>query len=226
ASIYAAVEEGRVTFDNVRKVTFFLLSTGVAMIVALLAALVLGWPVLMLATQLLWLNLVTNGLQDVALAFEPGEPDVLDRPPRPKREGVMSRLIWERTLVVGLVMAAGTMFVFRWQLDQTGSLEQARTAALTTMVLFQAFHLANVKSERLSIFRTNLLSNKFLFVAATLALAIHAGALYLPATQFVLRLQPIDGATWGLAAAVASSVLIAGEAHKAWCRWRERRQEH
>jgi magnesium-transporting ATPase (P-type) len=77
-----AVEEGRITFDNVRKVTFFLVSTGAATIIAIVAGVWLRWPLLMLPAQLLWLNLVTNGVQDVALAFEPGEPDVLRRPPR------------------------------------------------------------------------------------------------------------------------------------------------
>jgi P-type E1-E2 ATPase len=96
-SIYAAVEEGRITFDNLRKVTFFLVSTGAAAIMMILTSLSLGWPLPMVPAQLLWLNLVTNGLQDLALAFEPGEPDVLKRPPRPRAEGVMSRLLWERT---------------------------------------------------------------------------------------------------------------------------------
>ena len=89
-SIVAAVDEGRVTFDNVRKVTFFLVSTAVASIAAILAGVWLRWPLIMLPAQLLWLNLVTNGLQDVALAFEPGERGVLRRPPRRVTEGVLS----------------------------------------------------------------------------------------------------------------------------------------
>ena len=89
-TIRAAVEQGRITFDNVRKVTFFLISTGAAEIVMLLTGLALGWPLILLPAQLLWLNLVTNGVQDVALAFEPAEPGVLDRPPRDPREGLVS----------------------------------------------------------------------------------------------------------------------------------------
>lgn len=88
-SIYAAVEEGRVTFDNLRKVTFFLLSTGAAALAAIVASLFLGWPLPFLPAQLLWLNLVTNGLQDVALAFEPGKPGVLRRPPRAPQEEII-----------------------------------------------------------------------------------------------------------------------------------------
>jgi P-type Ca2+ transporter type 2C len=108
-SIYSAVEEGRITFENVRKVTFFLISSGVAEVLAILAALTLGLPLPFLPAQILWLNLVTNGLQDVALAFEPGERDVLKRPPRGKDEGIISRLLWERTVLAGFVMAAGTL---------------------------------------------------------------------------------------------------------------------
>ncbi len=219
-SIYAAVHLGRATFDNVRKVTFFLLSTGAAEIAALLTALALRWPLLLLPTQILWLNLVTNGVQDVALSFEPAEPDILKRPPRPRREGVMSPLLWQRTILVGSVMAAGMLVVFRWTLDRTGSLEYARTMALTTMVLFQAFHLGNVRSERISAFKLNPFSNLFLLTTAAIAVAIQAAALYFPPAQYLLRVEPITFADWLLAIAVASTVVVAGELHKSVTRLR------
>ena len=214
ASIYAAVHEGRVTFDNVRKVTFFLLSTGAAEIMSLFVALSLRWPLLLLPTQILWLNLVTNGVQDIALAFEPSEPDALSRRPRPPREGVISRLLWQRTIVVGTVMAAGTLAAFRWELDNGGSLGSARTVALTTMVLFQAFHLGNVRSERNSAFRLSPFSNPFLLLASAIALTLHAVALYVPLTQQLLDVQPLDGTAWLRSIAIASTVIVAGELHK------------
>jgi calcium-translocating P-type ATPase len=214
-SIYAAVEEGRFTFDNLRKVTFFLISTGAASIVAILSALLLGWPLLMLPAQLLWLNLVTNGLQDVALAFEPGEPEAVRRPPRPRKEGVISRLLWERTALSGLVIAAGTLLMFQWELDSTGSVDAARTVALTTMVLFQAFQAFNARSDNRSIFRMNPVSNPFLFLAVAGALAIHALALYLPVTQTILRVEPVGLEAWIRMIAVASTLLVAVEIHKA-----------
>ncbi len=117
ASIYAAVHQGRATFDNVRKVTYFLLSTGAAEIIALVIALALRWPLLLLPTQILWLNLVTNGVQDVALGFEPAEPDILARAPRSPREGVMSALLWKRTVLIATVMAIGMLGMFRWELE-------------------------------------------------------------------------------------------------------------
>jgi Ca2+-transporting ATPase len=220
-SIYAAVEEGRVTFDNVRKTSFFLISTGAASIVTILAALLLGWPVPLLPAQLLWLNLVTNSIQDVAMAFEPGERNVLQRPPRRRTEGIISRLLWERTLLVGTVIAIGTLALFRWELDRAGDLERSQTVALTTMVLFQMFHVGNSRSEYLSAFAKSPLSNPFLFYATMAALAVHAAALYLPPTQYVLRVEPIELGAWLRIALVAGSVILAVEAHKLL-----RRDEH
>ncbi len=213
-SIYAAVEEGRVTFDNVRNATFFLISTGAASIIAILTSFLLGWPLPMLPAQLLWMNLVTNGLQDVALAFELGDKDVLKRPPRDANEGIISRILWERTVIVGILMAVGMLSLFKWELDQTGSLARAQTVALTAMVLFQNFHVGNSRSERKSIFTLSPFSNPFLLIAALSALLIHASALYLPWTQFVLRVEPIEFKAWTRIVFVALSVIVLVETHK------------
>lgn len=125
-SIYEAVRQGRVTFDNLRKVTFFLISSGAAEILAILAAVAAGWPLPMVPAQILWLNLVTNGVQDVALAFEPAEPGVIGRPPRPRREGIVSSLLWQRTLLTGAVMATATLAMFRWLWTPRGPLPRPR----------------------------------------------------------------------------------------------------
>jgi Ca2+-transporting ATPase len=213
-SIYAAVEEGRVTFDNLRKVTFFLISTGAAEVLAILTTLILQWPLPFLPGQILWLNLVTNGLQDVALAFEPGEPGVLQRPPRRKAEGIVSRLLWERTLVTGLVMAAGTLLLFGWELRASDDVGRARTVALTTMVLFQVFHVGNCRSERRSVLALSPWSNPFLFLATAAALLVHVAALHLPPTRLLLRLEPLDLDAWVRMVAVAATILAVIEAHK------------
>jgi Ca2+-transporting ATPase len=213
-SIYAAVEEGRVTFDNLRKVTFFLISTGASALAAILGALFLGWPLPFLPAQLLWLNLVTSGLQDVALAFEPGEPGMLKRSPRSPQEGIISPLLWERTFLAGLVMAVGTLYVFWWEIQLTDDLGRAQTAALTTMVIFQMFHVGNCRSEFRSIFLISPLSNPFLFLATAAAFGIHFTALYWPWTQFILRVEPIELGAWVRVLLVASSILAAMELHK------------
>ncbi len=213
-SIYAAVSQGRVTFDNIRNVSFFLLSTGAAEIAFIVVALLLGWDVPLIAAQLLWLNMVTNGLQDVALAFEPGDRDILQRPPRARSEGILSRLLWERTALTALVMGGGILALFRWELNAGHSLEYARSVALTGLVMFEVFHVGNCRSEYLSAFRKSPFSNRFLLIATAAAVGVHVAALYLPPTQYILRVEPIGFDAWLRIIAVASTILVAIELHK------------
>jgi len=215
ASIYAAVEEGRTAFRNIRMATFFLLSTGAAAVLTILSAFVLGWPLPLLPAQLLWINVVTNGIQDVALAFEPGEKSLHKRPPRPPEEGVLSRNLVERLVLIAIWLAVGTLGVFFWQWGgDEANLDVARTAAVTTMVLFQMVHVFNSRSEQASLFSKSLLTNKVLLLGTLGSLAIHVAAIYLPFTQELLRFTPISLQTWGVAALVASTAIIVNEAHK------------
>jgi Ca2+-transporting ATPase len=222
ATITAAVEEGRVVFSNIRKVTFFLLSTAAGQILAILVALAVGWPLPLLAAQMLWINLVTNGLQDVALAFEPGEPGLLRRPPRPRGEGIVSPRILRRLGAVGAVIAAGTLWTFWWTWRTTGDLDLARTAAMTQMVVFQFFHVFNSRSLDRSVFQVPLLSNRFLFASLVAALAAHLAALYVPFLQAVLRTQGLSPQHWGMIVLVAGTVVAGGELDKWWGRRRGR----
>jgi len=215
ASVYAAVEEGRTAFRNVRVATFFLLSTGAAVVTVILTALGFNWPLPLLPAQILWCNVVTNGIADVALAFEPGEKALFRRPPRPKDEGVLDRILIERLVIVGLWLAIGTISVFYWSWGLEGDdLTVARTMALTTMVLFQKVHVFNCRSEDVSIFRKSLLSNKLLFAGVMTSLAVHVGALYWPVTQELLSVQPLDANSWAVAIAVASTAIVVNELHK------------
>jgi magnesium-transporting ATPase (P-type) len=216
-SIAAAIEEGRITFDNVRKVTFFLLSANAAEVLAILVALALDWPLPLLAAQILWLNLVTDSVQVTALAFEPGEPDVLRRPPRDPNEGVLSRLLWERIGISAAVMAIGTLALFNWELVTIGSMTEARTVALTALVVFQAFQVGNARSADRSLLRMSPLSNPYLFVATIAAVAVHVVALYLPPMQIMLRVEPLGLGAWIRIILVAATILVAIELHK-WLR--------
>jgi calcium-translocating P-type ATPase len=213
-TIHSAVEVGRVTFDNLRKATFFLISSGAAEVALIVAALALGWPLPLLPAQLLWLNLVTNGLQDVALAFEPGEDDILDRPPRPPSEGIVSRLLWERTVIAGLVMGSGSLYLFWWSWGGSGSLIQAQSVVLTGMVVFQGLHAGNARSERRSVFRISPFSNPFLLLAVLGAVALHTVALHAPFVSAILRVEPVPLGTWVRIFVVAFSIILAMEAHK------------
>jgi Ca2+-transporting ATPase len=223
ATIRAAVEEGRIVFANIRKVTFFLLSTAVGEVIAILVALFAGWPLPFVAAQILWVNLVTNGLQDVALAVEPGEPGLLERRPRPRREGILSRRLLERLGSVGVVLAAGTLGVFWWTLETSGgNLEMARTVAMTQMVVFQFFHVFNCRSLDRSIFRIDPFSNRFLFVSLLAALLAQLAVLYWGPFQTVFRTVPLDVEQWALIVTVGWTVILGGELDKWWNRRRER----
>jgi Ca2+-transporting ATPase len=212
-SIVAAVEQGRITFSNIRKVTLFLLSTNGAEVLALLAALAAGLPLPFLAIQLLWLNLVSEGIQHVALAFEPGERSIMERHPRRQDQGILSGL-HQRLVLAAMVQAAGTLALFQHELARGASLQAARTAALTTLVLFQTFQIGNCRSEHRSAFALSPLANPFLLVAAGLALLVHILALHVPLTQRVLGLEPLSPGTWLRMTAVALTVVLAVEIHK------------
>ncbi len=214
ASIFHAVEEGRVVFDNIRKVTLFLIPTGVAAIVSILVAMAIGVPIPYVAAQLLWINLVTNGLQDVALAFEPGEKNVIKRKPRSLKEGIMSRLMYERSVLVGLIISAGVLFNFVSALENGASVERARTIAVTTMVLFQFFQAWNSRSELQSVFTISPLSNPFLFYSMVAACLAQIAVVYVPALRWVFRTEPLAGAEWVQIGLVALTVVLAVEIDK------------
>jgi magnesium-transporting ATPase (P-type) len=222
ASIFHAVEEGRVVFDNIRKVILFLIPTGFAAIISILLAMVLNLPIPYVAAQLLWINLVTNGLQDVALAFEPGEKDVIKRKPRHPKEGIMSRLMYERSILVGLIISAGIIYNFVSALNDGVSLERARTIAVTTMVLFQFFQAWNSRSEWQSVFKINPLSNPFLFYSMVAAFLAQVAVVYIPPLQWVFRTEALSLADWVQIGMISLTVVIAVEVDKAIRRYKRR----
>ncbi|MCO5168284.1 MAG: HAD-IC family P-type ATPase [Planctomycetes bacterium] len=222
ATITSAIEQGRVVFANIRKVTFFLLSTGAAMPMTLVVALLAGWPLPFVAAQILWINFVTKALQDVALAFEPGEPGLLDRRPRPPTEGVVTRPMLARMLVVGVILAAGTLAAFWWTLRATDDLVLARTVALTQMVVFQFWHVLNCRSLERSILQVPPLSNRFLFVSVVAALLAHLAALHVGWFQGVFQTVPLSAWQWAVIVAVGTLVILGGELDKWWSRRRGR----
>ena len=214
ASIVAGVREGRVAYDNVRKVTYLLISTGAGEVLAVSAALALGLPVPFTAVQLLWLNLVTNGIQDVALAFEPPEPGVLQRAPRPPREGLFDRVMLERTLLAGVVFGLVGLGAFWGWLAEGRPLAEARNLLVQLFVLFEIFHIGNSRSETRSLLRLSPFSNPFLFVGTLAAISVHAAALYTPFLQQLLDVAPPRPEEWLSLVGLAASILVVMEGHK------------
>jgi Ca2+-transporting ATPase len=220
SSVYAAVEEGRTAFRNIRMATFFLLSTGAADVLVILVSLGLRWPLPLLPAQILWCNVVTNGIADVALGFEKGDESLYRRPPRPIDEGVLNRNLIERLAIVGIWLTMGTLGIFYWVLQVDGGIDLARVAGLTTLVLFQMIHVFNCRSEEVSIFKKNLLGNKVLLAGVSASLLVHIAALYMPWTQKLLHLQPLPWQVWIASIAVAATAIIVNELHK-WLRSRK-----
>jgi Ca2+-transporting ATPase len=220
ASIFAAVEEGRVVYDNIKKVTLFLISCGFGELMAIIGTIVMGYPIPYIPAQILWLNLVTNGLQDVALAFEPGEKDVLNKPPRNPKEGILSSLMVQRTLLMGITLAAGTLFLFISNLNAGVPLERARTIALTTMVFFQFYQAFNCRSETRSVFRMSPISNPLLFISMIAAFLAQLSVIYVPAFQWVFRTVPITINEWVQIFMVSTTIILVVEMDK-WIRGRK-----
>ncbi len=217
-SIVSGVEEGRISYSNVRKVIFLLISTGAAELVLFTLALFSGLPLPLLAVQLLWLNLVTNGIQDVALAFEPGEGDELQYPPRPPKESIFNRMMIERVILSALVIGVVAFFLYKTLLDWGYSVAEARNGTLLLMVFFENVHVFNCRSESRSIFRHNLLRNRILLFGTLIAQAIHIGAMYTPWISDVLKIQPVSIEHWLQLLTLALSVLVVMELHKVWLR--------
>jgi P-type Ca2+ transporter type 2C len=234
ASIVAAVEEGRAIFQNIRKFLRYLLSSNIGEVTTMffgvlfadaigLTAAGEGSVVLpLLATQILWVNLVTDGAPALALGVDPVDADVMTKPPRPRGEGVITRRMWGTIVYVGAIMAGGTLLVLDASLpggliEGTGSLRYAQTMAFTTMVLFSLFAVFNARSDEKSAF-VGLFSNSWLWGAVLLSLSLQVAVVYLPFLQRAFSTVSLSARDWLLCAAAASSVLWLGELRKAIAR--------
>jgi magnesium-transporting ATPase (P-type) len=219
-SITAGIEEGRIAYDNIRNVIYLLASTGAAEVVLVGLALAAGTPIPLLPVQLLWLNLVTNGIQDVALAFEPGTAGVLRRPPRPPREPIFNRLMIERTVIAALTMGIIGFALFHTTLERGWTEAEARNALLLLMVLFENVHVFNCRSETQSAFTRSPLQNPLLMTGIVTAFSLHVLMMHLPLGTSFLSAEPVSAQTWILVASLALPILIVLELHKISWRWR------
>lgn len=214
ASIFEAVKVGRVIFDNIRKVSLFLLTSSTGISLAVISSLFLGLQLPFLAIQVLWINLVTNGLQDVALAFEPAEGEVDKRPPRRPKENVFTLAVAVRMAALGFVMAVAALLVFGYTLNSTQELSYARSAAVNTVVMFQFMNAWNSRSLQRSVFRTRFFSNRFLLISLGLSILAQLAALYWGPLQSLLETEPLDGSTWLLTILAGATALVVAELDK------------
>lgn len=214
ASIVAGIGEGRVAYANIRKVIFLLISTGAAEVVLFVLAMLIGTPMPLLPVQLLWLNLVTNGIQDVALACEKAEGDELRYPPRRPGEPIIDRVMLRRTLTSAAVMGIGGFAAFYWLLAQGYDEVHARNLLLLLIVLFENFQTFNSRSEFHSVFRQPLWSNPLLVFGVVGAQLLHIAAMYTPGLREVLQLSPVSATEWLCLLGVAALLFLVMEVQK------------
>jgi magnesium-transporting ATPase (P-type) len=214
SSIVEGITQGRVVYNNIRKVIFLLISTGAAEILLVMFSLIFGTPLPLFPLQLLWLNLVTNGIQDVALAFEPAEGNELKQAARPPNEPIFDRLMIERIIVNALVMGSLAFALFKWQIDSGVAEQEARNITLLLMVLFENVHVLNSRSEKLSIFKQYFFGNKFLLFGMLAAQGIHIGAMYTPGIRELLQLSPVSLSQWSSLLGIALFLIVVDELHK------------
>ena len=237
ATIVAAVEEGRTIFANIQKFLRYLLSSNVGevltMFLGVLLAKFLGLIAVpgevvvfpLLATQILWINLVTDGAPALALGLDPADDKVMQQQPRPQGSGVITKPMWVGIALVGVIMAVGTLFILDFSLPGgfiagSGEMDYARTMAFTTLVLFQLFNVLNARSDSRSAFR-RLFDNPWLWGALTFSLGLQFAVIYLPFLQRAFDTVALSLTDWGLCVLVGSSVLWLRELSK----WISRRQQ-
>jgi len=214
ASIVSGVEEGRFAYDNIRKVTYLLISTGAAEIILFTFAILAGLPIALLAVQILWLNLVTNGIQHVALAFEKGEKGALLRPPRKPSEGIFNKLMIQQTALSGVIMGIIAALVWLYLLRSGKPIADSRNVLLMLMVFFENIHVFNCRSERVSAFRIPLKNNYFLIAGVLAAQGIHIISMYIPYMQGLLGVSPISIIEWLILLSISLSIIIVMEIFK------------
>lgn len=211
-SIVSGVEEGRGIVKTVKKVILYLLATSMGEMLTIIGALAISFPLPILPAQILWLNLVTDGFLDVALAMDPKEDGLLKKKTQSEDKRLVDRAMIWRIIFMALPMAIGTLLLFGRYYEN--DLAKAWTVSLTTLAVFQWFNAWNCRSEEKSIFRMNAFSNKFLVGATLLVISMQLLAVYNPLLQKILRTVPLDLGDWLLILPVASSIVLVEEIRK------------
>ena len=220
-TIAAAVEEGRIVFDNIRKFVFYLFSCNAAEVLVLLTAGVAGLPLPLLPLQILWLNIVTDTFPALALAVEPGERDVMGRPPRDPQAAILSPRFLRGVAFYGVLMTAATLAAFVWGLRTGGDPARAGALCFTTLGLAQILHLGNARSRRAVLAYRAATANAFALGAVALTVGLQLLALYLPPLRGLLGLAPLGIADWMVVLPLAALPAVAGQALK----WRRGRRQ-
>ncbi len=223
ASIVAGVEEGRRVYDNIRKSILFILPTNGAEALVVVAAVLLGYMLPITPVQILWVNMITAVTLALSLAFEPAEEDVMRRPPRGARESLLSGLLLERISLVSLLMVVATFGLFIWAREQGQSLELARTLAVNTLVVGEAFYLFNTRYLKASSLKVHALTgNPYALIATAVVVLFQLLFIYSGPMQSLFQTRALDPFHWLLSLGAGLVVFLAVEVEKTWLRRRDR----
>jgi len=214
ASIVDGIEEGRRAHDNIRKVIYLLISTGFAELVLVMLSFITGLPLPLLPVQLLWLNLVTNGIEDVMLGLEKAEPGLLKRKPRSPKEPIFNYLMLRRIVVGGLYIGIVSFVLFYFLLQRGMDVESARNIILLLMVLFENVHVFNARTEINYLYQIRYKSSAFLIVWVIFTQLLHIACMYIPFMQNILSVQPVSLNAWLVLAVVAIGLVMIMETDK------------
>ncbi|NLL06508.1 MAG: cation-translocating P-type ATPase [Clostridiaceae bacterium] len=204
ATIVAAVEEGRVIYNNIRKFIRYMLACNIGEVLTMFFGTLLGLPLPLLPIQILWVNLVTDGLPAIALSLDPAEKDIMMRPPRGAKENIFSNGLLNLILFRGMLVGLCTLLVFVSVLYFSGDVTVARTGAFVTLVLTQLIHVFECKSERKNIFEIPLFNNIPLVLAVLCSLIMIIGVVYIPTFQGIFKTVPLSYHDWVLVAGVSA----------------------
>jgi P-type Ca2+ transporter type 2C len=217
ATIVRAVREGRRIYDNIRRFVRYGVTTNSGEIWTMFLAPLCGFPIPLLPIQILWINLVTDGLPGLALTAEPEESDIMQRPPRPPQEGIFAHGLGFHVLWVGPLMAALALGTQAWSL--AGTSWHWQTMIFTVLCLSQLAHVLAIRSERESLFKQGLFSNVPLFGAVILTVILQMATIYVPALNGIFKTVPLSLTELAAAFAIAAVVFAAVEFEK-WVRRR------
>lgn len=216
ASIAHAVEEGRTVYDNLKKAILFILPTNGGEALTIIAAIMLGRMLPITPVQILWINMITAVTLALALAFEPAERNIMQRPPRDPREPLLTGMFIWRITFVSLIMVTGTFGLFLWEREHGAGIELARTVAVNTLVMFEIFYLFNSRYIKANVLNLNgLLGNRYALIAVGVLIAFQVCFTYLGPMQTLFGTTGIDVMMWVRIVLVASSVLFLVELEKA-----------
>jgi Ca2+-transporting ATPase len=228
-SIVSAVEQGRIIYSNIRKFVYFLLSCNLAEICIIFIGTMLGWPVPLSAIQLLWLNLLSDGAPALALGLEKGDPDIMDRPPRPPKEPMINRSMISGILVQTVALTVVVLVAY-WQgmlrfsgLEHTERVATARTMAFATLILSELARVYTCRSERFPLLRLGVFTNTWMQYAVGFSTLLLLLVIYLPFLRPVFGTVPLTVREWGLIVPLVLIPSIMAELQKAVARRLEAR---